>query len=458
MPALTPPASGIVLGPSGGDIQKTTHTLLGRLAEQGTASPVRFSFGAECVLGIFGKRGMGKSYTLGGILEALACADPSSAIGGNCGDRAVLVLDTLNIYQYSAFPVSQIVDPVLRARGQGDLRAFALTEQPVQFDVSFPAGEGLTFYPQDYHAFALDTAEIRPEDYAHIFELDLYRDAMGQLLLAAYDAIKESGYTTPTGPRRGSASAGLRELVECITSDTALEQAFAPDTRRALLSRLHSLLRLGLFSDPPTSLVDLLRPGRVRVLLLGRLSPALRSVVAGLLLRQLFNVRAEAAEASKTLRLRSNLDEEKKRLAEDVVRSSPPKTLVCIDEAQGYAPPTKANPCTPVLIQFVKEGRNHGLSLCFTSQQPSAIHPEVLSQIDSVIAHRLPVPSDVEAVLKNAKGRAPQKIVSGQYDLQEADLLRELAEGQAWVSHPDAPRTLVVEVRPRVTAHGGIEG
>jgi DNA helicase HerA-like ATPase len=222
--------------------------------------------------------------------------------------------------------------------------------------------------------------------------------------------------------------------------------------------RLNSLHRLRLFSDVPTTLADLLRPGRVRLLLLGQLSPALRSVVAGLLLRQLFQVRARAAEASKTLRLRSNLDDEKKRLAEEVVRSSPPKTLVCIDEAQGYAPPTKANPCTPVLIQFVKEGRNHGLSLCFTSQQPSAIHAEVLSQIDSVIAHRLAVPSDIEAVLKNAKGRSPQKIVSGQYDLQEADLLRELAEGQAWVSHPNAPRSLVVEVRPRITAHGGIEG
>jgi DNA helicase HerA-like ATPase len=165
-----------------------------------------------------------------------------------------------------------------------------------------------------------------------------------------------------------------------------------------------------------------------------------------------------AAEASKLLRLRANIDPEQKVQAEEIILKSPARTLVCIDEAQGYAPPSKANPCTQILIQFVKEGRNHGLSLCFTSQQPSAVHPEVLSQIDGIIAHRLAVQPDIDAVLASAKGRSPQKILSGQYELTEADLLRELAEGQAWVSHGGAPRSFVLEVRPRVTAHGGIEG
>ena len=78
----------------------------------------------------------------------------------------VLVLDTLSIYQYSVVPVSQIADVALRTHMQNDLRAFGLTEQTVQFDVSFPAGVGLPFYPNEYQAFALDTAQIQPEDYA----------------------------------------------------------------------------------------------------------------------------------------------------------------------------------------------------------------------------------------------------------------------------------------------------
>jgi DNA helicase HerA-like ATPase len=130
---------------------------------------------------------------------------------------------------------------------------------------------------------------------------------------------------------------------------------------------------------------------------------------------------------------------------------------VCIDEAQNYIPAGAKDSCSVSLIQFVKEGRNHGLSLLFTSQQPSAVHSEILSQLDSLVAHRLATSQDIDAVLRNAKGRQPQKISIGNHVLTEAGLLREIAQGQALVSHPDAPRAFVVNIRPRVTAHGGIE-
>jgi DNA helicase HerA-like ATPase len=196
----------------------------------------------------------------------------------------------------------------------------------------------------------------------------------------------------------------------------------------------------------------------VRVLLLGQLPPSVRSVVAALIIRQLFDQRAKAAEASKALRLNSQLTADEQAAAKRITENSAPKTVLCIDEAQGYAPPSKTCPSTGVLIQFVKEGRNHGLSLVMTSQQPSSLHPEVLSQLDCAIAHRLTVASDLEAVLRNAKGRSPERISSGAQELDERGLIRELRTGQAWISHVDADRSFVLEIRPRVTAHGGIEG
>ena len=92
------------------------------------------------------------------------------------------------------------------------------------------------------------------------------------------------------------------------------------------------------------------------------------------------------------------------------------------------------------------------------SQQPSALHPEILSQVDCVIAHRLTVQSDIEAVIRSAKGRYPEKMSSGTQILSLDDLLRELAQGQAYISHGDTTRAFITEIRPRVTAHGGIEG
>ena len=78
--------------------------------------------------------------------------------------------------------------------------------------------------------------------------------------------------------------------------------------------------------------------------------------------------------------------------------------------------------------------------------------------MDCVIAHRLTVQSDIDAVLRSAKGRSPEKISSGTQVLSIHDLLRELAQGQAYISHGDALRAFMAEIRPRVTAHGGIEG
>lgn len=457
-PPLQAPAEGLYLGTGGKKWSDTTFSVLGRICEQGSTAPMGLAFGRETVVGIFGQRGSGKSFTLGALLEGLGARDLAAGIGKNVGDRGVLVFDTLNIYQYGTVPVSQIADPELRGDSQKGASGFGIKETEIHFDVSFPAGYKEDFYPDSYEAFALSTASIQPDDYGHIFELDIYKDPMGQLLLAAFDAIKDSGYIVAGRTISGNAEAGLKELVECLEGDASISANFGQTTVRALVARLRTLLRSPLFSETGTPLTTLVRPGRVRILLLGQLAPSVRSVVAALITRQLFDQRAKAAEANKALRLNSQLDSEEQAAARRVTESTPPRTVLCIDEAQGYAPPSKDRPSTGVLIQFVKEGRNHGLSLVITSQQPSAIHAEVLSQLDCVVSHRLTVSADLEAVLRNAKGRSPEKISSGAQELDERGLIRELRTGQAWVSHVDAERSFVLEIRPRVTAHGGIEG
>lgn len=454
-PPIRPGGRELVLGDSARDASRT-QVLLGVLAEQGPKCPVWWSFDRESVVGIFGKRGSGKSYTLGVFLEGLGCASSHSPIGGNAGDRAVLLFDTLNVFQYSVVAVSQIPDSVLRQEALQDLESFGLQEQPVNVRVSFPAGTERGFYPDTYEPFALDTSLIGPDDYAHLFDINLYRDPMGQLLLASYERMRDHGGNNQT--TSSAAWGGINDLAEVVANDPVLSETFAKETQRALLARLQPLLRMPLFSQEPTDLQHLLSAAEARVLLLGALTPPLRSVVAALLTRQIFNARARAAEASKFLKLRANEASAEWKAAKHIVETSPPRTTILIDEAQGYAPPSRANPCTDVLIQYVKEGRNHGLSLVFASQQPSAIHQEVLSQVDSIVAHRLTTTADIEAARRNAKGRRPEAIATGGSSLTTTDLLRSLGLGQAWVSHGDAPRSLALQVRPRLTAHGGIEG
>lgn len=448
----------LCLGCNAADIDKVTHANLGRLSEQGARPKVVLGFAREIVAGIFGQRGSGKSYTLGAIIEALGAKEVNANIGFNISDRAVLLLDTLNIYQYAAVPVSKIPDDSLRKTLSAKISSFEIKETDISVRTYYPEGRHQDFYTSRYKPFALDTALIQPEDYAHIFEFDLFKDPAGHLLLSAFDAVKNTGYSYNSETRAGKEEAGLSELIEYLSDEENTSGSFEQTTVRALRSRLQSLARDELFSSTPTSIGSMVETDAVTILLLGRLAPPMRSLIATILIRQLFNSRSAASEANKSLKLDSTISKDKRAAALQTIETSPPRTLLCIDEAQGYAPPSKTNPCTSTLIQYVKEGRNHGLSLMITSQQPSAIHPEILSQVDCVIAHRLTVQPDIDAVIRSAKGRSPEKISSGTQTLSVHDLLRELAQGQVYISHGDTARAFIAEIRPRVTAHGGIEG
>ena len=457
-PALRDEDGTIFLGCDRKGIDQTTHVNLGLLSEQGSRPNVVLGFGREIVTGIFGQRGSGKSYTLGTVVEALGAKDTTANIGYNANDRAVLLLDTLNIFQYVAIPVSKIPNEVIRKTLSAKISGFGVKETEVDVRTYYPAGCCQGFYTSRYRPFALDTSFIRPEDYAHIFDFDLFKDPTGHLLLAAFDAVKNAGYTFKSADRPANEKAGLSELIEFLSDEMNVAESFERTTVRALLSRLQTLARDELFSSTPTSVPSMIKPGEVTILLLGHLAPPMRSLTAGIIVRQLFNLRAAASEANKTLTLDNTISNKEREFALKTMEMSPPRTLLCIDEAQGYAPPSKTNPCTSILIQYVKEGRNHGLSLMLTSQQPSAIHQEMLSQIDCVIAHRLTVQSDIDAVIRSAKGRSPERMSSGTQTLSLSDLMRELAQGQVYVSHGDAVRGFITEIRPRVTAHGGIEG
>lgn len=456
-PGLRDASGTVCLGCSEANVNEVTHVNLGRLSEQGSRSKVILGFKQETVTGVFGQRGSGKSYTLGTIIESLGAKDADANIGINIGDRAVLLLDTLNIYPYSSKPVSKIPDDSLREKLSKKNANFGIKETDISVNLYYPEGRKQNFYTSIYEPFALDTALIRPEDYAHIFDIDLFKDPAGHLLQSAFDAIKNTGYSYNSVSRVGKEEAGLAELIEYLSDETNTADAFERTTYRALRSRLQSLAQDKLFSSKPTSVSSIIKAGRVTILLLGHLDPSKRSLIAAILVRQLFNLRSAASEASKILKLDHTISGDEYAAAVKIIEESPPRTLLCIDEAQGYAPPSKVNPCTSILIQYVKEGRNHGLSLMVTSQQPSAIHPEILSQVDCIITHRLTVQPDIDAVIRSAKGRSPDKITSGAQVLSLHDLFRELNRGQAYISHGDASRSFITEIRPRVTAHGGIE-
>ncbi len=108
-----------------------------------------------------------------------------------------------------------------------------------------------------------------------------------------------------------------------------------------------------------------------------------------------------------------------------------------------------------MLTRFVREGRNYGLSFMVATQQPTALDSRILAQVDTLIAHKLTVQGDIDYVRRNLKSNLPQEVVHSGRMLEFDELLRTLDVGQALVSNSEAERAALVDIRPRVSVHGG---
>lgn len=124
-------------------------------------------------------------------------------------------------------------------------------------------------------------------------------------------------------------------------------------------------------------------------------------------------------------------------------------TLIVIDEAHNLCSAEPGNALqaalTNRLIQIAAEGRKYGLWLLLSTQRPSKIHPQVLSQCDNLALMRMNSPGDI-LELGNAFGFAP------------ADLLRassSFTQGEALMAGGFVPVPSVVQMGARLTYEGG---
>src|SRR5436189_461934 len=95
---LSPPLSGtgdLVVGDAG--VRGNSWVYMGDLAEAGALRRLKLDVTAEHVAAMLGKRGTGKSYTLGVLLEGLA-SHGRSALASLETPRAVLIFDILDIF------------------------------------------------------------------------------------------------------------------------------------------------------------------------------------------------------------------------------------------------------------------------------------------------------------------------------------------------------------------------
>lgn len=454
---------------------------LGRLAEVGQLVRVDFDLSLPHVVAIFGKRGSGKSFTLGSFLEGLCTQERKTSISSIQRRHAALLFDTLGIFQWIDIPLSKDSPQEIVRTQAGYQKGWDLENETL--DVKIWSPRGFLSSNRAQNEFTVNCADFNASDWGYLFGVDILQDRMGQLLNDIYEKVVHEGWSDGVSNYPPMKRYAIEDLMECVQNDKELNSIYHSETKRAVFQQLSVYWRNPLFqpkrkmpnglkwllekgeqlddelkafeSKEGTLLSDLLIPGKLSILLLHKLSDELRLAIIVSLIRKIIDGRIDAAEMEKNRLIIGNSESEKNSQQPAGIKNTIPPTWIVADEAQNFLPAERKTKATDTLIKLVREGRNFGLSFMLTTQQPSAIDQRILAQVDTMIVHKLTVQGDIEYIRRNLKASLPKEMKYGNDVLSFEHLMRLLSIGQAIVSNTEAKRSFLMDVRPRISVHGG---
>ena len=221
----------------------------------------------------------------------------------------------------------------------------------------------------------------------------------------------------------------------------------AESTRNAVSYKLEDYADSGLFDPKGLQIIDLLKEGRCNVFMVRELNDSDKSLVAAIIAKSLFRTMGEFHSRKKLAKFKG----------EDVSgQKLPGRVWFLIDEAHVVAGKGTDSPARDALVEFVKRGRDAGLSLVLATQQPSAVDDRILSQVNLSLNHRLTFQSDVTSAISRIPTKSVSTMRTGGATISDfGDMLRYLESGDCFLGDQGTSRTILVKIRPRVTAHGG---
>ncbi len=124
------------------------------------------------------------------------------------------------------------------------------------------------------------------------------------------------------------------------------------------------------------------------------------------------------------------------------------KPLICfLDEAHQFIGQTVGDEANSVALDsfglIAKEGRKYGLTVTIATQRPRDVPQDVLSQLGTLIVHRLTNERDRETIEK----------ACGDMDRSAAAFIPSLAQGEAIFVGPDLPAPMPIQMRIPSPAH-----
>ena len=372
---------------------------------------------------VAGKRGSGKSYTLGVIAEEIS--NLPKEVSQNIGS---LIFDTMGIYWTMKYPNEKDRE-LLESWG---LKGKSL---PVKIFVPFGHYDDYTSrgIPVD-ESFALDIKEMQAEDWILTFGLDLI-NPVSVLIQRILNKIKEEKDDYD---------------IDTIINEIEKETRASREVKDAVIGLFEAANTWGIFAkagEEPTQIEDLVNAGKTTVMDLSVYNSVgafnVRALVISIISRKIFNQRMAARKSEEIMAVSKGLD-----ISSSEEKKDYPLVWLFIDEAHEFLPLEGKTIATDALVQLLREGRQPGVSLVLATQQPGQIHKDVMTQSDVVIAHRVTSQPDVTALNYIMQSYLLDTIK------QYMDQLPSL-KGSAIILDDNSERIYPMRMRPRFTWHGG---
>lgn len=362
---------------------------------------------------ICGKRGYGKSHTIGVFIEEIARLEKK--VKNNLG---VVVFDTLGIFWTTQFPNN--VDAEELNRWKQDPEGFDINLLVPKKFVEEYKNKGI-----DVDSFSIRVSELSPYHWCQLFDVK-ETDPLGIILTRNVLKMQSS-----------STRFSINELLTRIQNDMRGDD-MVKDAAENFLTTADSW---GVFDKDGLSIRDFVKRGNITILDLSHLpNPVLKSIVATLVSEKIFEER-----------IRERKIHEFKKIGVDVEETGMPMVWLAVDEAQLFLPNNKEVLSKDVLInEWMRQGRQPGLSLVLATQRPSALESEVLSHSDIIICHRLTAQEDIDALSRIR----PTYMHS---DIKESIKKIGDEKGVALIIDDTSESAHIIKIRPRLSWHGGAE-
>ena len=350
-----------------------------------------------------GKRGSGKSFSIGVLAEELMKL-PDEYRKTLCS----VMIDTQGIFWTMKSPNEK--DVVM-------LNNFGLKPQGFPVNVYVPEGQKEIFTKAKVEfegAFSVSPNELSSDDWLSVFGLNS-NEIAGIILQKVMHSMT-----------------GVYSIDDIITK-IKCEEGFDAE-KISLENRFAIAKSWGIFGS--SKMPKLLEPGKTSVIDVSLTTQNVRALLVSIICRKIFTERTIARR--------------KEELAE-TESSYIKKTPICwifIDEAHNFISSDEKPASQDILQRIVREGRQPGIGLLLATQRPEKLSQDALAQSDLIISHMLTSKSDIDSLRAIMQTYMMFDITKYLIDLPKM-------KGVAIILDDNSERIYSVYVRPRQSWHAG---